>query len=398
MSVIALPRVRRGSFTSIPEWEAFMDEDELSVEERLGPRSTWLSQARADPSAFNGRRVAHQGAIWVDTPLFEKLRQKFREILLANYAINGVKIGVAVDSPLGSYGKTIFVARLLREYEAQVREFGRRWPPEPGTNDVHRPTIFTTCSSAPRASRGDEAILTYLRAPGWENKRVSQYTPLIKKYVLGCDASAIVLDDIQELRRWRLSDEEMSGHLKYLMSLLPVQLILVGWQLVENKILTEGADGYYRLRADAASSRRSKSRIGAVIASTSSTQSRFIHLLLPGYEIEDDRHRLEWQFALMKFEDESPLLEAARGMLSSAAMSDYLWERTSGAIGSLSKLLMLGTIRAINRGMEHLDADILESVEIDEAAELKRSAARTRLESLTAALEAERAAPENEDL
>ena len=361
----SLPEVSRGGFTSLPEWHAFCAEEEMPVEARLGIRSTWARKLRNDPAGFNGLRYAHLGTIYVDTPRFETLRQNFANIVFLNYGQSSLKDPILVDSLEGNYGKSHFVARILRDYRARAYARGRRFPVPEGENNLHEPTIYATCDATARHSRGDEAILDYLLAP-WKGHLVGQLPGLIKRHVLRLDTSVIVIDDIQELRRWRLSDEEMAGHLKFLMSLLPVTMILVGWDLVGNKILVEGDDGIYRLSRKF--TRGGESTIGDVIGSTSSTEGRVTRFFIPGYDLDTEESR--------------PLLRAKRGMLSSPKMSSYIWERTSGVIGSVEKLLTRGTLAMIQSGDEYLDDKLLEPVPIDEAADLKRPAAKARLKEL----------------
>ncbi|MFJ6784763.1 hypothetical protein [Streptomyces yangpuensis] len=53
----------------------------------------------------------------------------------------------------------------------------------------------------------------------------------------------------------------------------------------------------------------------------------------------------------------------------STAMSDYLFHRTGGMIGSLSQLIRGAAVLAIEDGSEAITKDVLEIVPIDFAAE-----------------------------
>jgi len=68
------------------------------------------------------------------------------------------------------------------------------------------------------------------------------------------------------------------------------------------------------------------------------------------------------------------------GMLADH-LSDYLFARSTGHIGSLMTLVARGCQRAIRTGAEHLDAEVLDQVKNDAAAE----SARARLEASLAA-------------
>jgi hypothetical protein len=64
------------------------------------------------------------------------------------------------------------------------------------------------------------------------------------------------------------------------------------------------------------------------------------------------------------------------GMLADH-LDDYLFARSTGHIGSLTTLVSRGCQRAIRTGAERLDAEVLDQVKNDAAAE----AARVRLEA-----------------
>jgi hypothetical protein len=53
-------------------------------------------------------------------------------------------------------------------------------------------------------------------------------------------------------------------------------------------------------------------------------------------------------------------------------LSDYLFIRSTGHIGSLMSLIRLGCFKAIKSGTEKLTFDLLEKCRIDSAAELGR--------------------------
>ena len=56
----------------------------------------------------------------------------------------------------------------------------------------------------------------------------------------------------------------------------------------------------------------------------------------------------------------------------SRTLSDYLFERSTGYMGSLMNLILRGCARAIRTGVEALNEELLEQVQIDVAAETAR--------------------------
>ena len=123
----------------------------------------------------------------------------------------------------------------------------------------------------------------------------------------------------------------------------------------------------------------------AVLAQTG---RRWTRLELPPFEIVSGQGRRDWQGLLKATERQLVLARAHPGMLT--GLAGYLFERTSGHIGSYITLITRGCFQAIRAGEEMLTAALLDSVRIDEASEQARrqlAAAFTagRLSATTAA-------------
>ena len=54
-------------------------------------------------------------------------------------------------------------------------------------------------------------------------------------------------------------------------------------------------------------------------------------------------------------------------------LTDYLFARSSGHIGSLMTLINRGCLRAVRSGREYLDRDLLDGVTIDTGSECRRA-------------------------
>jgi hypothetical protein len=92
--------------------------------------------------------------------------------------------------------------------------------------------------------------------------------------------------------------------------------------------------------------------------------------MLP-YEIKSERGRRHWRTLLITLEDRLVLGSKHPGMLAND-LSDYLFVRSTGHIGSLMELLRRGCVKAIRSGAETLKKSIFESIKIDSAAEKAR--------------------------
>lgn len=81
--------------------------------------------------------------------------------------------------------------------------------------------------------------------------------------------------------------------------------------------------------------------------------------------------RRHWRGLLKATERQLVLAQARPGVLT--GLADYLFERTTGHIGSFMTLITRGCLRAIRTGEEALTAALLDGIRIDEASEQARA-------------------------
>ncbi|MCX5265614.1 alcohol dehydrogenase catalytic domain-containing protein [Streptomyces sp. NBC_00199] len=105
------------------------------------------------------------------------------------------------------------------------------------------------------------------------------------------------------------------------------------------------------------------------------TGRRTTRLDVPPFTIDSEQGRRHWRQLLLALEQRIVLIDAYPGMLADD-LSDYLFARSTGHIGSLMTLVNRGCQRAQRTGAERLTRDLLAQVRNDEAAEH----ARTELE------------------
>ncbi len=94
-------------------------------------------------------------------------------------------------------------------------------------------------------------------------------------------------------------------------------------------------------------------------------------LICPGHH---DAHRHEWRQLLLAIEQRLVLAHKHRGMLM--GLSDILFERSTGRIGSLTTLVSRVCQRAVRTGAEYIDPELLAQIPGDAAAEQQRAEAR----------------------
>ena len=116
------------------------------------------------------------------------------------------------------------------------------------------------------------------------------------------------------------------------------------------------------------------------------------------FNIGNPDHLKTWRALLPAFEKTLPLRHHEPGTL--ASLSDYLWQRTGGSIGSLSRLINGSAIEVITNPsitMERIDEKLLKTRKLDLTAEQlfttrpsgkTRSTGKTRSSSATKAFAA----------
>jgi hypothetical protein len=169
------------------------------------------------------------------------------------------------------------------------------------------------------------------------------------------------VDDLHFLHWQHNGGIEISNHFKFIANEFPVTLLSIGVGLGQRGVLLEGT-----------------SYDDAVLAQTT---RRTTMLEMRPFEIDTEQRRREWYRLLTALEQRLVLAKKFPGMLTDE-LSDYLFDRSTGHIGSLMTLLERGCQRAIRRGTEALTKPLLETIKIDSAAEKARrelrSAYRTR--------------------
>ena len=89
------------------------------------------------------------------------------------------------------------------------------------------------------------------------------------------------------------------------------------------------------------------------------------------FRIDTDSAAGEWRQLLLAIERKLVLADKFPGMLADE-LSDYLFARSTGHIGSLMTLINRGCQRAVRTGAERLDRELMDKVKNDAAAEKAR--------------------------
>ncbi len=197
----------------------------------------------------------------------------------------------------------------------------------------------------------NRAMLAFFAHPGVTRGNAAHFAHRALDNVLACETRVLIIDDLHFLRWRKAAGVEISNHFKYIANEFPVTLIFIGVGLAARGLFSEGP-----------------SYEDAVIAQTG---RRTTQLDMRPFTIECDDGRREWRQMLLAIEKRIVLADKKHGMLADE-LSDYLFARSTGHIGSLMTLINRGCQRAVRTGAERLDRELLDRVKNDAASEKGR--------------------------
>lgn len=302
------------------------------------------------------RREWHANLGPIKTPQLAELHEDLWDIVDSNLQDGDkAKGAVAVDAFPG-LGKTTSVL-------AFAREFHRREISEQGEFTAAGHERWPVCRVGLTGNTGmkdlNRAILEFFGHPGRYRGTTTQLGQRALHCVLSCEVRVLALDDLHFLKWGNASGVEVSNHLKWIANEFPVTLLMIGVGLADKGLFSEG-------EADS----------DAALAQTGRRTTR---LGMRPFTITSEAGRREWRQMLKALEQRVVLADKCPGMLADE-LSDYLFARSTGHIGSLMTLINRGCQRAIRCGDERLSQDLLDRVKNDEASENARRELEAALE------------------
>ncbi|MBU3750507.1 MAG: ATP-binding protein [Mycobacterium sp.] len=303
------------------------------------------------------RREWHANLGPIKTPQLAELQENIYDIVDSN-AQDGDKAkgAIAIDAFPG-LGKTTAVLDFAKKYH-------RRDIKERGTITSEGHERWPVCRVGLTGNTGmvefNRAMLAFFAHPGVSRGNAAHFAHRALDCVLACETRLLIVDDLHFLRWRNTVGVEISNHFKYIANEFPVTLIFVGVGLAARGLFSEG-----------------HSYEDAVIAQTG---RRTTKLDLNPFVINTEAGRREWRQLLLALEQRIVLADKRPGMLVDD-LSDYLFARSTGHIGSLMTLINRGCQRAVRSGAENLTRDLLDLVKNDAASEKGRQELQTAFES-----------------
>ncbi|GAA0972163.1 AAA family ATPase [Acrocarpospora macrocephala] len=298
---------------------------------------------------YNKRRRKHHANLGpIQTPQMAALHEDLWDIFDSNDQDGDkVKGGVAIDAFPGLGKTTAVLAFAKKLHRREIEEKGEYT--EPG--DERWPVCRVGLTSNTSMRDFNRAILEFYGHPGRIRGTAADFGFRALDTILSSEAQLLIVDDLHFLG-WRSKNGiEVSNHFKYIANEFPITLLMIGVGLQKRGLFEEG-DSYE----------------DAVLAQTGRRTTR---LGMDPFLINTDGGRTNWRNTLLAIEQRVVLADKFPGMIADE-LSDYLFARSTGHIGSLMTLINRGCQRAVRTGTERLDVSLLDQVKIDAASEKGR--------------------------
>lgn len=348
MSTASLPNLDNLALSRKEDFKAFAEAARRERPEVLNhPQLNALSEsARADHD--RRRRDWHANLGPIKTPQLAELHEDLWDIVDSNQQDGDkAKGAVAVDAFPG-LGKTTSVL-------AFAREFHRREITERGEFTAVGHERWPVCRVGLTGNTGmkdlNRALVEFFGHPGRIRGTTAQLGQQALDCVLSCEVRLLVLDDLHFLKWGKTNGIEVSNHLKWIANEFPVTLVMIGVGLAGKGLFSEGDK-----QSDAA---------------LAQTGRRTTRLGMPPFSIKNEQGRRAWRQMLLAFEQRLVLADKWPGMLAED-LSDHLFARSTGHIGSPMTLINRGCQRAMRNSSECLTRELLDGVKNDAAAEEAR--------------------------
>lgn len=339
--------------------------DGLPLSRKEGLRHYAAAPPRTPPQSLTRRELANlsedaaraynrQRSQWhanlgpIKTPQLAALHEDLWDIIDSNAQFGDrAKGSVAIDAFPG-LGKTTAIHAFLRQYhQREIEDLG----PVTESGAERWPVCFVGLTGNTGIKEFNRSILEFFAHPGTNRGTAADYSRRALDCVLSCETRVLIVDDLHFLQGRNSSDIAISNHFKYIANEFPVTTVFVGAGLKDRGLFSEGQD--YN---------------NAVLAQTG---RRTTCLDLEPFMVTDQAGRAQWQQLLTAIEQRIVLTETYPGMLADE-LSDYLYARSTGHIGSLMSLINRGCQRAVRSGTEKLTVGLLNKIKNDVASERAR--------------------------
>lgn len=320
------------SLTTKEGWNRFVDHQPTAP---VVPSADELAKlpARTRAEFVQARRDYHSDLPLAHTPTLRKLLTTGRLLVQLNRGQISARRGMILSGASGT-GKTTALTQLGRTHDRAVR---KRHPGRAGQDRI--PVVYVT---VPTDATPKMLAVEFARFYGVEFSARATMPDIVNTV---CAVAArthlelVLIDEIHNILDTR-ARAEVSDQLKYFAERLPATFAYAGIE-VEERGMFAGPRGRQ-------------------------IAGRFTLINSAPFDYGTSEQRTAWRSLIATLEQSLRLHQHQSGTL--VELADYLYERSGGAIGSLSTLIRGAAIIAIDEETERITHDLLDLVPLDKAA------------------------------
>ncbi|MFC4034127.1 TniB family NTP-binding protein [Streptomyces polygonati] len=245
----------------------------------------------------------------------------------------------AVDAFPGLGKTTVGLSFAKRVHNDMIRQQGRltaggheRWP-----------VIRVGMMGDTKVKDFNWAMLEYFAHAGRSSGTANSFLAQALDCAVACESRLLLVDDLHFLKFRSKNGAELANQFKTIANEFPVMILFIGYNLREKGLYEDPQLG-----------------------------RRITPLRLAPFTIENEAARRQWRSFLLTLEQRLVLARKYPGMLADD-LSDHLYARCSGHIGSLMTLIKRACLRAVRTGEERLTLDLMTQVKLDQAADEQRA-------------------------
>lgn len=345
--------VRQRSLSTYEGWREYAEQPIRTRPDRL-TRRQYAALGEGARLDYDQRRREWHANLLLRTDQIREVHAQLWDLVDSNVQDSDrVRSSAAIDAP-PALGKSTAANTFGREFHRrQVQAHGEYIDGD----TLHLPVCRVSLTGRVTIKGLNQMILGFYAHPAGDTA--------LRRSIAGRDLARVgaecvarhctrlvIVDDVHFLNMRTRDGVEVANQLKWLANEYHATFLFAGVALTASGLLAEG-----RSPAEAAMAQ---------------TFRRWTLLTIPPYNLRRNQGKSEWRRLLLGIENSLVLADAPVGMLADE-LSDYLFARSTGTIGSLMDLIRRGASRAIRTGSERIDLQLLEEIRIDEAAETSRA-------------------------
>jgi hypothetical protein len=325
--------------TTLEGWREFTTA--TTVASQLLPQPRWVALTEADRILYDEYRLDyHTRMAVVATSALRKVVNAGRRLTLLNRHAISARRGLILSGAAGT-GKTTAITQFGKTHEAIDRLR------HPGLDRI--PVIYVTVPPAATPRMLAVEFARFLGLPTTSRANITDIIEAVCGVAADTRVSLVCVDEIHNLQLATRNGAEVSDTLKYFSERIPATFVYAGIDVQRQGLFT-------------------------------GTRGRQIAGRFSLIDTVPFPYAQEWQGLVATLEQALRLHRHTPGTL--VKLDRYLHQRTGGMIGSLSHLIRGAAIDAVLGGVEKITKRLLDTVDLDHAAQ-SRSAATDMVTTTT---------------